>query len=88
MINIEAGLGKSVETNRIIHDYLVRFQFGHEHFGKVNRQFLIVKPFSRDVVETEKVKAGDDGILNNHWSQSIVGITKDNWQELRFDEGK
>lgn len=88
VINIEAGLGKSVETNRIIHDYLMSFQFGYECFGQENRKFLIVKPFAKDVIETEKSISGEEDILNNHWRQAVIGITKDNWQELRYNESK
>jgi hypothetical protein len=85
VINIEAGLGKSVETNRIIREYLESYEFTGENCGEISRKFLIVKRFSKDVVEAE-IEIGKD--LNTDSRKKVVGIIGENWTgdwQLKLD---
>ncbi|NRF96121.1 hypothetical protein HQN89_35585 [Paenibacillus frigoriresistens] len=76
VINIEAGLGKSVETNRIIREYLECFEFTGVNCGQKHRKFLIVKRFSKDVEDAEH-EIGKT--FNSEWQQKVIGITGENW---------
>jgi hypothetical protein len=86
VINIEAGLGKSVETNRIVREYLESYEFTGENRGEQSRKFLIVKRFSKDVIDAEN-KIGK--WLNTDKRKKVVGITGGNWSgdwQLKHDE--
>jgi hypothetical protein len=76
VINLEASIGKSVESNRIIKEYLETFEFTGINFRKPHRKFLIVKRFTKDVEAAESV-IGDS--LNSEWQQKVIGITGENW---------
>lgn len=76
VINIEAGLGKSVETNRIVREYLESYEFTGENCGEQHRKFLIVKRFSKDVIDAE-IEIGRG--LNTDKRKKVVGITGENW---------
>ncbi|MGG1514914.1 hypothetical protein ABE504_05845 [Paenibacillus oryzisoli] len=86
VINIEAGLGKSVETNRIVREYIESFEFTGKNRGEQHRKFLIVKRFSKDVEDAEnKIGRG----LNSENRKKILGITRENWSgdwQLKLDE--
>lgn len=67
VVNFEAGLGKSYKTTQIINTYLC-------DWGK-RKNFLVVKRFSKDVVEMEEALKSH----NNHFNTVVAGITKENW---------
>ncbi|MFX3637067.1 MAG: hypothetical protein ACE3L7_00305 [Candidatus Pristimantibacillus sp.] len=67
VFNLEAGLGKSVFTNTILHNYIranIIFR----------RNMLIVKPFSTDVEETAEAISG------KYYDNMVLGITANNWK--------
>lgn len=72
VFGFEAGLGKSRETNRIVDETF-------DDWNNSNK-FLIVKPFKKDVIDTEEYfKHRNHGMRPN-----VVGITSDNaheWEE-------
>ncbi|GGG82070.1 hypothetical protein [Paenibacillus radicis (ex Gao et al. 2016)] len=72
VFGFEAGLGKSRETNRIIDE-------SFDDWNNTNK-FLIVKPFKKDVIDTEE--------YFKHWNMgmkpNVLGITSENsqkWEE-------
>lgn len=77
VINLEAGFGKSKESNRIIAEYIA---------NSGDRKFLIAKKFNEDVLQTEKeIKE----IVAQHydWGEPeedfALGIIAENWSEIR-----
>lgn len=66
VFNFEAGLGKSREMIRIVDESL-------DDWDNLNN-YLIVKPFKEDVIETEKYLQH----RNHAMKTSVVGITSDN----------
>jgi hypothetical protein len=67
---LEAGLGKSKYTTKIIDDNLYDFS--------MQRTFLVVKRFKEDVDEMERVLS-----KHNESKLRVLGITAENWGEWR-----
>jgi len=70
VFGLEAGLGKSVESTKIIKNFL--------QFNLKNHNFLIVKRFNEDVERTAKELPFSLGITNINW-----GKHKNNLSELK-----
>lgn len=68
---MEAGAGKSIETNKIVGKYI--------KYGGL-RKFLVVKKFKEDVIECANAINKESGILN-----AAIGITGDEWRGIRID---
>ncbi|WP_407313772.1 hypothetical protein [Desulfosporosinus sp. SB140] len=71
-VGYEAGIGKSVETDRILSEYTNK----HGDFG---RKFLLVKRFVNDVTRSASC-------MNDNSTAGIpiaLGITHDNWGEVQ-----
>lgn len=75
ILNTEASLGKSLNSNKIIKMYLE----ANGIFKK--RKFLIVKRFIKDILETEIILSENSKDYFN--IKEVVGITMDNWNEWR-----
>jgi hypothetical protein len=76
VLNTEASLGKSINTNKIIRIY------NDDSFTNTYKKFLIVKRFKKDIEETasflgEWMNTGDN--IN------VLGITGDNWSDWKTD---
>ncbi|OBZ10934.1 hypothetical protein A7975_18230 [Bacillus sp. FJAT-26390] len=67
ILDFEAALGKSVETERIIRSNLAGFT------NRDQRNFLVVKRFRRDVLQL--------GSHTDIDSRRILGIKSDNWKD-------
>lgn len=72
-VGIEAGLGKSRETDRIISEYLNR------QAGFCARSFLLVKRFVKDVQLTTEFLNSNSTIGN----PVALGITHENWTDFQ-----
>lgn len=93
VIDLEASLGKSVETNKILRDYIESYQFTGQNHGKPYRKFLLVKRFAKDVEDSaqyigENVDKlyqgfGDSSVRITGKGQHVIGITSDNWSYYR-----
>lgn len=93
VIDLEASLGKSVETNKILRDYIESYQFTGQNHGKPYRKFLLVKRFAKDVEDSaqyigENVDKlyqgfGDSSERITGKGQHVIGITSDNWSYYR-----
>ncbi|QDA29705.1 hypothetical protein FGY93_23580 [Paenibacillus polymyxa] len=93
VIDLEASLGKSVETNRILKEYIESYQFTGQNHGKPYRKFLLVKRFAKDVEDSaqyigENVDKlyqgfGDSSVRITGKGQHVIGITSDNWSYYR-----
>jgi hypothetical protein len=70
VLNVEAGVGKSIQANRIIADHLVNIK------AEQHRNFLVVKRFKEDVKDTTDA-IGVHDVMSN----MVLGITSDNWKE-------
>jgi hypothetical protein len=73
ILNTEASLGKSLNTNKIIKKYL-------KDTLKGKRKFLIVKRFVLDI-ERDSLFIGED--MNSYFGTDILGITSVNWSEWK-----
>ncbi|KZE81627.1 hypothetical protein AV545_09110 [Paenibacillus jamilae] len=93
VIDLEASLGKSIETNKILKDYIESCQFTGINYGKPYRKFLLVKRFAKDVEDSaqcigENVDRlyqgfGDSSVRITGKGQHVIGITSDNWSYYR-----
>ncbi|MNW30373.1 hypothetical protein D3C74_72580 [compost metagenome] len=93
VIDLEASLGKSVETNRILKEYIESYQFTGQNHGKPYRKFLLVKRFAKDVEDSaqyigENVDKlyqgfGNSSVRITDKGQHVIGITSDNWSYYR-----
>ncbi|MBU9706820.1 hypothetical protein KSP24_07740 [Paenibacillus sp. AK121] len=93
VIDLEASLGKSVETNRILKEYIESYQFTGINYGYSYRKFLLVKRFAKDVEDSaeyigENVDKlyrgfGDRSVRITGKDQRVIGITSDNWNYYR-----
>jgi hypothetical protein len=70
VINVEAGVGKSIQTNRIVAHHLVNLE------AELHRSFLILKRFTEDVIDATHA-IGVHDVMDN----MVLGITSDNWKE-------
>ncbi len=80
VLPLEAGIGKSRQTDRILGEY-----FKKRGQGKSLRNMLVLKRFKEDVVEcVDRINAPQ----HNLFLPPAVGITSDNWQDWkdRLDE--
>jgi len=68
VISVEAGLGKSLQTNITIRNHLNEFLT-----DRSPRNFLIVKKFKEDIEETVRF------IQKYPGDKDVLGITSDNW---------
>lgn len=76
VLDIEAGIGKSRETNKIIKKNI------EDVFGDNEQKFLVVKRFSADVEECE-------AYLNTEYVENdVLGITSENWPEWKNNTDK
>jgi hypothetical protein len=69
---IEAGLGKSIETNSIVTNDVNE----HKAFG---RKYCLVKPFISDVIRSTAFM-NDNSKING---TIALGVTHENWDEIR-----
>lgn len=76
VIALEAGLGKSKYTERIIDEYL--YDIG------ASKKYLVVKKFKEDVVEMEKFLQHHNQPKDSFDLPSILGITSDNWSKWKL----
>lgn len=80
VLPLEAGIGKSLQTNRIIAEYLsekTSAQLSQAIMFNHYRRFLIVKFFIEDVLDCEKQ-------INQHCGRNVaVGITSQNWNQFK-----
>ncbi len=93
VIDLEASLGKSVETNKILREYIESYQFTGINYGKQYRKFLLVKRFAKDVEDSSQYIGenvdrlyqgfGDSNERIIGKDQHIIGITSDNWSYYR-----
>ena len=72
---LEAGIGKSLETDRIIGEYIA---------GGGQRRFLLVKQFLEDVnASVERINSHRTGELERLLIPWVIGISHKNWHEYR-----
>ncbi|WP_043890875.1 AraC family transcriptional regulator [Paenibacillus sp. Aloe-11] len=93
VIDLEASLGKSVETNKILREYIESYQFTAINYGKPYRRFLLVKRFAKDVEDSSQYIGenidrlyqgfGDSNERIIGKGQHVIGITSDNWSYYR-----
>lgn len=76
VFGMEAGLGKSKETDRIVVEYLNKS-------GEIGRKFLIVKPYIEDVLRS--VTSINENCTTPY---TAVGIISENWNEISSDLGQ
>ena len=69
VVSIEAGVGKSIQTNRIIMDRIL-------DFTETPHRYLIVKPFKKDVLDCQKY-------ISIQPAKISLGITNENWSEWK-----
>ncbi|MET3208800.1 UNVERIFIED_CONTAM: hypothetical protein ABIC26_001739 [Paenibacillus sp. PvR008] len=91
VIDLEASLGKSMQTNRILKDYIESYQFTGINYGKPYRKFLLVKRFAKDVEDSEEYIGENIDRLYQGFGDSseriigkgrhVVGITSESWQK-------
>lgn len=95
VIDLEASLGKSVETNKILRNYIESYQFTGINYRKPYRKFLLVKRFAKDVEDSEEyIGKNIDRLYQGFGNSSeriigkgqhVIGITSDNWSYYRHN---
>ena len=73
VVGCEAGIGKSVETDRIISEYINRH-------GNSGRKFLLVKRFVADINQSTHY-INKNSTINE---PIALGISHDNWKEIEL----
>jgi hypothetical protein len=77
VINLEAGLGKSRETDMILAEEIIKWNgIKDETKLKDRRKFLLVKKFKNEVIQSE-LTIGRNDIFKN----KVIGIHADNWSK-------